>query len=74
MKPLGEVAGWEGNVLERLKNALKDKRLVITVGAGVTLSSTVDISGPLPRITWSGLIRNDLDYLVTLNWPLQDPR
>jgi hypothetical protein len=51
--------------LARLKDALKHKRLVIIVGAGVTLSATADMSGmPLPRITWTGLIRNGLDYLV----------
>jgi hypothetical protein len=39
---------------------------VIIVGAGVTLSATADVSGrPLPRLTWTGLIRNGLDYLVT---------
>jgi hypothetical protein len=32
---------------------------------GVTLSATSDTSGrPLPRLTWTGLIRNGLDYLV----------
>ena len=41
------------------------KRLVIIVGASVTLSATSDISGlPLPRLTWTGLARNGLDYLV----------
>jgi hypothetical protein len=39
---------------------------VIIVGAGVTLSVTADSSGqPLPRLTWTGLIRNGLDYLVS---------
>jgi hypothetical protein len=38
---------------------------VITVGAGVTLSATADESRrPLERLTWTGLIRNGLDYLV----------
>src|SRR3989440_8419920 len=55
---LSEVARRKGEVLARLKNALKDKRL------GLTLSATANISGPLPRITWTGLIRNGLDYLV----------
>jgi SIR2-like domain len=51
--------------LDRLKKDLKDKRLVIVVGAGVTLNATADTSGrPLPRLTWTGLIRNGLDYLV----------
>src|ERR1700733_7913108 len=61
---LSEAVRREDEVLARLKNALKDKRLVIIVGAGVTLSATANISGPLPRITWIGLIRNGLDYLV----------
>jgi hypothetical protein len=44
---------------------VKDKRLVIIVGAGVTLNATSDALGkPLPRLTWTGLIRNGLDYLV----------
>jgi hypothetical protein len=39
---------------------------VIIVGAGVTLNATADVSGkPLSRITWTGLIRNGLDYLVS---------
>jgi hypothetical protein len=39
---------------------------VIIVRAGVTLSATANISErPLPRLTWTGLIRNGLDYLVT---------
>ncbi len=64
---LKEAARREGEILLRLKNALKDKRLVIIVGAGVTLSATADVSGkrPLSRITWAGLIQNGLDYLVT---------
>jgi hypothetical protein len=39
------------------------------VGAGVTLSATADASGkPLSRITWTGLIRNGLDFLVSDGW------
>jgi hypothetical protein len=53
-------------ILLRLKKALKDNRLVIIVGAGVTLNATADGFGkPLSRITWTGLIRNGLDYLVS---------
>jgi hypothetical protein len=45
---------------------LKDKYLVIIIGAGVTLSVTADIfKRSLPRLTWTGLIRNGLNYLVT---------
>jgi hypothetical protein len=61
---LSEAARREGEVLARLNNALRDKRLVIIVGAGVTLSATADVSGPLQSLTWTGLIRNGLDYLV----------
>jgi hypothetical protein len=60
-----ETARRQGETLQRLRLAVKDKRLVIIVGAGVTLSATADKSRmPLPRLTWSGLIRNGLDYLV----------
>ena len=49
----------------RLREALKNKNLVIVVGAGVTLSATSDTAGnPLQRLTWTGLIRNGLDYLI----------
>jgi hypothetical protein len=62
---LREAARREGEVLERLRNALDKSGLVIVVGAGVTLSATADASGKPPlRITWTGLIRNGLDYLV----------
>jgi hypothetical protein len=40
---LSEAARREGEVLARLKNTLKDKRLVIIVGAGVTLGATADM-------------------------------
>ena len=46
---LSEAARREGEVLVRLKNALKDKRLVIIVGAGVTLHATADVSGTPSR-------------------------
>jgi hypothetical protein len=60
-----EAARREAAILDRLRKALKDKRLVIIVGVGVTLSATSDKSGqPLPRLTWTGLVRNGLDYLV----------
>jgi hypothetical protein len=37
----------------------------IITDAGVTLNVTADESGkPLSRISWTGLIRNGLDYLV----------
>jgi SIR2-like domain len=52
-------------VIERLRHALEEKRLVVVVGAGVTLHATSDQSGtPLARLTWTGLMRNGLDYLV----------
>ena len=52
-------------MIEKLRYALEEKRLVVVVGAGVTLHATSDPSGtPLPRLTWTGLIRDGLDYLV----------
>jgi hypothetical protein len=62
---LSEAVRREGEILARLKSDLKNKRVVIVVGVGVTLSATADALGkPLSRITWTGLIRNGLDYLV----------
>lgn len=62
---MGEAARRKGEALARLRNDLTNKRLVIVVGAGVTLNATADTSGnPLSRITWTGLIRNGLDYLI----------
>lgn len=52
-------------VIERLRQALKEKQLVVVVGAGVTLHATSDPSGThLPRLTWTGLIQDGLDYLT----------
>ena len=35
------------------------------IGAGVTINATLrDDNRPLPRTTWTGLIRDGLDYLV----------
>jgi hypothetical protein len=53
-------------ILARLRNDLKNKRLATITGAGVTLNVTADASGkPLSRITWTGLIRNGLEYLIS---------
>src|SRR5271169_2382686 len=61
-----ETARRQHEVIDRLRNDLKNKRLVLITGAGVTLSTTADSSRkPLSRITWTGLIRNGLDYLVS---------
>lgn len=63
---MSEATRRKRDVVTRLQKALKDRGLVIIVGAGVTLSATAGDSGtPLSRITWKGLIRNGLDYLVT---------
>jgi hypothetical protein len=51
---LSEAARRESEVLVKLKNALKDKRLVVIVGTGVTFSVTADISGFLQSLTWTG--------------------
>jgi hypothetical protein len=62
---LTETARRQKQVLARLQKALNDKGLVIIVGAGVTLSATADASGkPLPRTTWTGLVRDGLDYIL----------
>jgi hypothetical protein len=61
-----EVTRRESEVLGRLQKGLRNKQLAVIVGAGVTLSATADISGkPLSRITWTGLIQNGLDFLVS---------
>ena len=61
-----DAARREREILVRLRNALSKDRLVLIVGAGVTLSATAKASGePLSRATWRGLIENGLNYLVT---------
>ncbi|KEF61211.1 uncharacterized protein A1O9_02776 [Exophiala aquamarina CBS 119918] len=66
---INDAARRKNETIVRIKQALKDRRLVIIVGAGVTLSATTDDNGrPPSRITWQGLIRNGLDYLVTENY------
>ncbi|KAH8589751.1 hypothetical protein B0O99DRAFT_636152 [Bisporella sp. PMI_857] len=61
-----EVAQRQEQILARLRDDLKNNRLAIIIGAGVTLNVTADISGnPLSLITWTGLLRNGLDYLVS---------
>jgi hypothetical protein len=61
-----EAARHEREILARLQKVLKNKRLAIVVGAGVTLSATADASGkPLSRIKWTGFIENGLNLLVS---------
>jgi hypothetical protein len=50
----------EAEYKRKIRQALHDKKLVIIVGAGITLNATH--SSP-SRITWIGLIRDGLDYL-----------
>ncbi|KAF1812886.1 hypothetical protein P152DRAFT_329927 [Eremomyces bilateralis CBS 781.70] len=51
--------------LDRIRDALNNKRLVIMVGAGVTLNATATRSGDmLGELSWKGLIQNGLNYLV----------
>ena len=50
----------EAEYVERIRQALHDKKLVIIVGAGISLSATHPSP---PRITWTGLIRDGLEYL-----------
>ena len=60
-----EAARRREEILQRLRHALKNKDLVIVVGAGVTIEAMADAAGtPLPRLTWDGLVRNGLDFLV----------
>jgi hypothetical protein len=45
---------------------LKNKRLAIVAGVGVTFSAIVDTSEkPFSRIKWIGLIENGLNLLVS---------
>jgi hypothetical protein len=50
----------EAEYVDKIRQALRDKKLVIIVGAGISLSAT---NPSPPRITRTGLIRNGLDYL-----------
>ena len=50
----------EAEYVDKIQQALRDKKLVIIVGAGVSLSATHPSP---PRITWTGLILDGLDYL-----------
>jgi hypothetical protein len=50
----------EAKHVDKIRQALRDKKLVIIAGAGISLSAT---NPSHPRITWTGLIRNGLDYL-----------
>lgn len=61
-----EAARFQEQILARLRNDLKNNRLAIITGAGATLNVTADTSGnPLSRITWTNLMRNGLDHLVS---------
>ncbi|KAF1813768.1 hypothetical protein P152DRAFT_448176 [Eremomyces bilateralis CBS 781.70] len=52
--------------LAQIRTALEVKRLVIVIGAGVTLSATATQSGEtLAQLSWLGLIRHGLNYVVT---------
>jgi hypothetical protein len=50
----------EGENVAKIRQALNDKKLVIIIGAGVSLDA---IQPPPPRITWIGLIQDGLNYL-----------
>jgi hypothetical protein len=41
---------------------------VVIVGAGIIFNIIGDISGPLQSLTWTGLIRNGLNYLINENY------
>jgi hypothetical protein len=63
---LEEAERRRKGIFENLQTALKRYRLVIIIGAGVTMGATSDESwnNPPSRTTWKGLIMNGLDYLV----------
>jgi hypothetical protein len=50
----------EAEHVDKIRQALRDKKLVIIAGAGISLCATHPSP---PRITWTGLIRDGLDYL-----------
>lgn len=50
----------EAEHAEKIRQALRHKKLVIIVGAGISLTATHPSP---PRITWTGLIQDGLDYL-----------
>ncbi|KFY35253.1 hypothetical protein V494_06081 [Pseudogymnoascus sp. VKM F-4513 (FW-928)] len=61
-----EAARFQEQILARLRSALENNQLAIITGAGVTLNVTADTSGnPVSRITWTDLMRNGLDHLVS---------
>jgi hypothetical protein len=66
---LKEAVRREDEDLARFKNILKNKRLVIIIGAEIIFNITADISGiSLSRLTWTNLIRNNLNYLIIDNY------
>jgi hypothetical protein len=50
----------EGENVAKIRQALNNKKLIIIIGAGVSLNA---IQPPPPRITWIGLIQDGLNYL-----------
>ena len=50
----------KAEAVDKIRQALRDKKLVIIVGAGISLSATHPSP---PCITWTGLIQDGLDYL-----------
>jgi hypothetical protein len=54
---------------EKIRQDLRDKKLVIIVGAGITLSATHHSPS---RLTWTGLIRHGLDYLLCEHFVVED--
>jgi hypothetical protein len=45
-----------------LRDGLAAQNLIVVVGAGVTIFSTMEKSGPLPYMTWPGLVRDGLHH------------
>ncbi len=46
--------------MDKIRKALRDKKLVIIVGSGLSLIATHPSA---PEITWTGLMKYGLDYL-----------
>jgi hypothetical protein len=64
-EPTRETTRRQNEAVDRLRNALRNKRHAVAVGARATFSAAADASGePLSRIIWTRLIKNELDYLV----------
>jgi len=51
--------------VDELRNDLRDQRVIVLVGSGVSIAST----GSAPTSSWTGLIRNGLDRVEAITKP-----